>query len=1130
MSFNRLNNIGGWLAFAISLVTMMMTMAPTAPFWDCGEFLACMNELEVPHPPGAPFFLILGRVFVSFASDVENIAWWGNFMSVICSAFTVMFIFWTITILARKIMLTKGAQPTKEQTWTILFAGMVGALACNFSDSFWFNAVEAEVYAMSSFFTAIVVWLMFKWDMHADEPHSLRYLVLIAFLMGLSTGAHLLNLLTIPALGMIYYFRKWDFSWLGFFIASGVSVFALLLVQYGIMQQTVEIGWVMEKYFTGVVDANNPSESTGLGWAPGSGLIIWGLFLLGSIGTGIFISQWKKMPHLNTALVSVVMIYIGYSTYAMIPIRSAAQPPINENEPFSVVNFLKYLRREQYGDRPLVNGPAYNSIPDSLAKDELNFVDLPDGVPVLQATTLELADGTKWQTNDMGVVAGFKAPADFKGTSYFADAADGTRIRVNTKTNRAYRVYPKYVRDGYKLEYSYSPSQLVFLPRMHSMDANHYNTSVWGYKNFVSSLGGNEKNPYDDDAQQGDHIRFFMQYQVSHMYLRYFMWNFVGRAGDEQDLGWESGLGVFNSSGMPESMANQQGRNHYFFLPLLLGLFGMVWHFSVKTKDASSILALFFFTGFAIIIYLNQTPLQPRERDYSYVGSFQTFCLWIGLGVVGLVEMLRQMLKNNTAYIVGGATLVLVPGIMGYQGWDDHSRALNYVATDSAKNLLESCQKNAIIFTNGDNDTFPLWYAQEVEGIRTDVRIINLSLLNTDWYIHQLQYPMNEAPPVEVTLDQFYYAGEKNQQVSPGDPELKKMMGWTFGEEVVLKVDSATVVKNGTVRPELAAFIPKNGEMRFMPSFRGGQNNPYLLKQDLLIIDILRANAANGWERPIYFASTIPGNAFIGLDDLNYLQSEGLCYRIVPVKLDEQEMNKNSEGRFLSSLDKERTYDLIMNKFAYRELNNPKVYVDDHTRATILGNLRQNIYRAAMEYVREYDFLEQQNGTWAKQITLDSISGKTAEVEALRQKIARNLPVIEADRKKAKELLDVVDKRVPMTIIPADAYLVFMMGSGYAELGEKEIAMRYLDQFNTEVTQTIEYQGFDQSDGNHVRWLRAFNGSIDVLAQLQEYNKAAAAADWLYGITQDPKMGQKAKYLRDLANKGGAPAPVPLAR
>ena len=696
-----------------------------------------------------------------------------------------------------------GKDPEKGQQIAILFAGIVGALACTLSESFWFNAVEAEVYAMSSLFTAAVVWLIFKWDEQADQPHASRFLILIAFVMGISIGVHLLNLLTIPALAFMVFFRKFKVSLLGLLATTFISAATLGAILYGLIQFTVDIAWVFEKLFTGTFEPGGISSGWGMPFGSGATVFLILIFALQFALIGVSMPQVKIIEKflpklkrfksvLHTVALSILVINIGYSTYSMIVIRAAAGPAINENDPSNVLSLMSYLKREQYGDRPLATGPLYHNVP------RFTF---QQGDPVY---------------------------------SY-----DETAERYNL--------------EGYEREPTYRQDQKVFFPRMWHVD--HYESGSHGYKNYVSveNQGFDKKSMFDDTPSNTDNFRFFMGYQVRHMYLRYFMWNFVGRQGDAKDMSWESGWEFSKLSKMPEIMRDQPAKNHYFFLPLLLGLFGLVWQMIGKPKDGVVMAMLFLCTGLAIVIYLNQTPNQPRERDYSYVGSFQTFCMWIGLGVIGLYELMKPLFKKRSGWVAGLLGLLAVPLVLGLQNWDDHTRHHRYIAPDSAYNLLNSCAPNAILVTNGDNDTFPLWYLQEVEAVRTDVRVLNLSLLNTDWYIDQMRDKINDSEPLPIELPDKKWRGAQNSQIP-----------FKAGQTIQLAVDPDRVVANGVVDPEEADRLLS--ALPWTIPTRGKGQNSHLYKQDLILMDIIVNNAKAGWSPSRLFFPNHPPAQFHGPD------------------------------------------------------------------------------------------------------------------------------------------------------------------------------------------------------------------------------------------------------------------------
>ena len=853
MNYQRINNVVGWIAFLIASFTFISTIEPTGSFWDCGEFIATAHKLEVGHPPGAPFFLMLARVFILFAGDdISKIPIMVNILSALMSAFTILFLFWTITALAKKLVLKKAAELTTDKIIAIMGAGLVGALAYTFSDSFWFSAVEGEVYASSSFFTAIVVWAMFKWENASEEPHNLRWLILIAYLMGLSIGVHLLNLLTIPALAFVYYFKRYTISTKGIIYTALVGTAILGFIQYGIILEMITLAGSIDYLFV-----------NGLGMPFGTGIILYSIIIIAFLFWAYRYTRRKDMPVWNTAVLCVSFILIGYSTFAQIVIRSNANPPLDENNPENVFNFISYLKREQYGERPLFYGQYYNAKVVNQEEGDMNYAKVDD--------------------------------------------AD------------------KYVEAGRKITPVYEADKTTPFPRMWSNQPNHINE----YKKWADIKG-------DRTPTFGENLKFFFVYQMGEMYWRYFMWNFVGRQNDLQGPGgitkgnWISGIKAVDEfrlgpqDKIPEGMKNNKARNTMFFLPFILGIIGMIYHYSRDNKDAWVVMLLFFFTGIAIVIYLNGTPQQPRERDYAYAGSFYAFAMWIGIGVLSIYEFLKKKINGSTAAgIASVVCLVAVPFVMVKAEWNDHDRSNRFTSRDFATDYLNSCEKNAIIFTNGDNDTFPLWYAQEVEGVRTDVRVVNLSLLNTDWYIDQLKRKYYDSEPIDISwASDKYNLGKRDylpyyDRGVKGSVELKELVDFmgsdkaeakartNSGEEINyfptknirLTIDSAQVIANGVVSPENADKIVKTMEWSI-----GGS---YLMKNDLMILNIL---ANNNWKRPIYFATTVGSDNYLNLEP--YFQLEGLAYRVVPIRT-EVAQQEIVPGR----VEVDKMYNNVMNKF-----------------------------------------------------------------------------------------------------------------------------------------------------------------------------------------------------------------------
>lgn len=902
MNYSKLNTIGGWIVFFIAAFVYISTMEPTSSFWDCGEFIATSYKLEVGHPPGAPLFLMIGRVFSMFATP-ETAAYWVNMISALSSAFTIMFLFWTITYFARKISVGNNLDElTDGKMIAVLGSGLVGSLAYAFSDTFWFSAVEAEVYAMSLLFTAIVFWGILRWEEEADKPHSSRWIVFISYMVGLSIGVHLLNLLAIPALAFVYYFKKHKVTPKGIAITALVGVLILGFVQKGIIPGVVKMASLFELMFV---------NSLGMPFQSGVLFFIFGLGA--AVAYGIYFTHKKGHVLYNTILLSLAVILIGYSSYAMISIRSLANPPMDENNPENVFNLLSYLNREQYGSQPILTGQQFNT--------PLNAQEpYADGNPVYSQ--------------------------DFKKGVYYV--SDDRKASV-----------PNYAKEF-----------TAFFPRMWSSDNKH----VKAYKNWSNFKGRPVR--YNGKTINkptfGENLTYFFNYQVNWMYFRYFFWNFGGKQNDTQGHGsftdgnWISGISVLdnmrlgNQDVLPDHWENNPARNTFFLLPFFLGLLGLVYHVKKDKKDFSIVAMLFFFTGLAIIIYLNQYPFQPRERDYAYGGSFYAFAIWIGIGVYALFDTLQEQAKMNGKMAAIASTLICllaVPTLMAKEGWDDHDRSDRYTARDLAKAYLDSCAPNAILFTNGDNDTFPLWYVQEVEGHRTDVRVINLSLLNTDWYIEQMDrkaYDSERAPfslePIDYKQGTRDYLPVVNMNKKDVFVDIKKVINFisddanrrVFGADKLmnyfptnkfsLKVDKQKVLAAG--------IVPDAKKNQVVNEINWSIKKNYILKKDMMIMDIL---ANFNWERPVYFAITTGNAAYIGLE--KYFQLEGLAYRLVPFE------GKSFDGQ-TGYVNTDIMYENLMTKFEYGNMDDPSVYMDENNRRMCM-NLRNNFARLAEALFRE---------------------------------------------------------------------------------------------------------------------------------------------------------------------------------
>ena len=935
--YRLINNVLGWIVFAIASVVYLMTIEPTASFWDCGEFIASAYKLEVGHPPGAPFFMLTANLFTQLASDPSGVAKMVNCMSALFSGLTILFLFWTITHLARKVIVGGGEAPSFGQTLTIMGSGLVGALAFTFSDTFWFSAVEGEVYAYSSLFTAVVFWLILKWEEVADQPHADRWIVLIAYLMGLSIGVHLLNLLCIPAMVLVYYYKKCaNPTMKGTIAALLVSFVIIVLMMYGVVQGLVEVCGYFELFFVNVLGM--PYNSGVLAYVlVVAGVLIWSIWetmrdeihptrmkvafilsvvLIGVpfIGSGyviailltaalalyLFRSKSLNIKMLNTVLVSLLVVVVGYSSYALTLIRATADTPMNQNAPSDIFTLRTYLAREQYGQTPLLYGQTYVS---------------------------------EVQRENEG---GNCVPVTKQG--------EPTWSRVIKKDPKE---KDRYYISRYNQEYQYVDELNMLFPRMYSSDPRH----IEAYKEWAQVKGEPVRYNYCGETKTamkptfGENLRFFFSYQVNFMYWRYFMWNFSGRQNDIQGNGevlngnWITGIPFIDTvlvgpqDNMPDDIANNKGHNVYYMLPLLLGILGLLFQAYSGDKGIQSFWVtffLFFMTGLAIVLYLNQPPYQPRERDYAYAGSFYAFCIWIGFGVAALAKGLERFGKLNPVIAGSVATLLclFVPIQMAGQNWDDHDRSGRYVCRDFGANYLESCEPNAVLFTNGDNDTFPLWYAQEVEGIRTDVRVCNTSYLQTDWYIDQMKKQAYESAPLPITWtrDQYIQGTRDAAYIIPltkdsidldtalkfvrsDDPKFKKIPGisqeldYIPSDKLYYRVDSVAGAK--ALGGHTAGMVDK------MMIDLTGKNA--LGKQELTILDMLQTN---NFERPMYYAMTVNPDQFINLN--GYFEQTGMAYGIVPKHAG---MQPNTEKMF----------DNVMNKFKWGGVDKPGIYIDENT-------------------------------------------------------------------------------------------------------------------------------------------------------------------------------------------------------
>ena len=1052
--YKTVNNLIGWLTFIIAATVYCMTIEPTASFWDCPEFITTGYKLEVGHPPGAPFFMLTANLFSQFASDATTVAKMVNYMSALMSGACILFLFWSITHLVRKLIIKDENNITTGQLVTIMGSGLVGALVYTFSDTFWFSAVEGEVYAYSSLFTAVVFWLILKWEDVADEPHSDRWIILIAYLTGLSIGVHLLNLLCLPAIVLVYYYKKVpNANAKGSLLALFASMVLVGIVLYGIVPGVVKVGGWFELLFVnsmglpfntgvivyiiilaasiiwGVYESYTETSRARMNisfmltiallgipfYGHGVSSVIIGIIVLAALGLYLFAKNLNKKYQIsarsmNTALLCTMMIMVGYSSYALIVIRSTANTPMDQNSPEDIFTLGEYLGREQYGTRPLFYGQAYSS-----------------------KVALEVKDG-------------YCIPVEANST---------TKYIRKEKTSPDEK--DSYVEVPGRVEYQYAQNMLF--PRMYS------SAHIPQYKGWVDIKGYDV--PYDECGNaimvniptQWENIKFFFRYQLNFMYWRYFMWNFAGRQNDIQGSGeiehgnWITGIPfidnwlVGDQSLLPQELKDNKGHNVFYCLPLLLGLIGLFWQAYRGQKGVQQfwvVFFLFFMTGIAIVLYLNQTPSQPRERDYAYAGSFYAFAIWVGMGVAGIIKLLRDYAKMQElpAAILVSALCLLVPIQMAGQTWDDHDRSGRYVARDFGQNYLMSLQEsgNPIIFTNGDNDTFPLWYNQETEGFRTDARTCNLSYLQTDWYIDQMKRPAYDSPSLPITWDRVEYVEGTNEYIqirpeikktidalyaqadSSGNPEALQNIHNEFGENpyelknilkywirsdkeglhviptdsIVIKIDKEAIRRSGMKIPEaLGDSIPDH--MNILLRDDNGNPKRALYKSELMMLEML-ANA--NWERPMYMAITVGRENQLGMD--KHFVQEGLASRFTPFET----------KKLGATIDSEKMYDNLMNKFKFGGIDKPGIYIEE------------NVMRMCYTHRRVFAQL----------------------IEQLMK---------EGQKDKALAALDYAEKMIPAYNVPYDWQNgAVQMAEAYYQLGQTEKADKIMDAL---ANKAIEY-------------------------------------------------------------------------
>ena len=1103
--YKLVNNVLGWLTFFVAAFVYCSTIEPTASFWDCPEFITTGYKLEVGHPPGAPFFMLTANLFSQFASDPSQVARMVNTMSALLSATTILFLFWSITHLARKLILKDWSEMTLGKLIAIQASGLVGALIYTFSDTFWFSAVEGEVYAYSSAFTAIVFWLILKWEDHADEPHSDRWLVLIAYMTGLSIGVHLLNLLCLPAIVLVYCYRRFPHIELKGSLLALVGSFVLVAaVLYGVVPGIITVaGWfellfvntlgcpfntgeiiyivllvaiviwaIYESYVDKSFKRQNISFvlSVGMLGIPFRGMT-WGAGLLGLVilvalyfGLNYRKKIGKELVPVvtarfkNTALLCMLMLMIGYSSYAVIVIRSAANPPMDQNSPEDVFTLGSYLSRDQYGDSPLLYGQAYTS---QVAYDVDGNMCVPkhkEGAAI-------------WQRKEKA--------SEGEKDSYFV---------VSHKDKLIY-------------------AQNMVFPRMHS------SAHAGAYENWMGGIEGNQV-PYDRCGEpvmvkmptQMENIRFFLSYQCNFMYWRYFMWNFAGRQNDIQGNGepehgnWITGISFIDDwmlgdqSKMPAELKANKGRNVFYCLPLLLGLIGLFWQAWRGQRGIRQfwvVFFLFFMTGLAIVLYLNQTPQQPRERDYAYAGSFYAYAIWCGLGVLAIYDMLKKKLKGNDVAVAGvvGVACLLVPIQMASQTWDDHDRSGRYTCRDFGQNYLMTLQDkgNPIIFTNGDNDTFPLWYNQETEGVRTDARVCNLSYLQTDWYIDQMKRPAYDSPSVPITWPRIDFCSGTNDYIEVRPAMKQQLLDFyreypeearaAFGDEpfevknimkywVRSKDNDTHVIPTDTLYITIdKEAVRRSGMMmasdtipdRMVISLAGKRA---IYKNDMMMLEML---AQCNWERPLYVATTVGSDNYMNLGD-NFVQ-EGLAYRITPF---------NTKAPGAKNFDTEKVYNNVMNRFKWGGLDKPGLYIDE-TVMRMCYTHRHLLAQLAMQLIAE---------------------GQNAKAEKVLRKAEKVLP----------------EYNVPYTFMSGAAD----MARAYALIGKKADAARILNKVWADAKSYADY--YLQLTGS--RFMMSQN---DVLRQLYIMQNIADITQACDHSLADQRLKTVNALYAVYQAKGGAP-------
>ncbi|RWX03594.1 glycosyltransferase family 117 protein [Flavobacterium cerinum] len=1072
--FKKWNTILGWSVFAIALLVYSLTVEPTLSFWDCGEYISTAAKLEVGHPPGAPLYQMMGAFFAMFATAPDKVALMVNMMSVFSSAFTILFMFWSLTIVLKNIV-AKTSELNNNNAVVILGASAVGSLAYTFTDSFWFNAVEAEVYAMASLFIALLLWLGLRWEQEMHTPRGNKWLLIISLVIGLSFGVHFMALLTIPSIGFIYYFKNYQKITVKSFIIANVVIVAILLFIFKLLLP----------YTMALFGKTEIFMVNSLGMPFNSGTIFITLFIIAFFYFSLNFTKKKNLPFYNTLILCILFIFIGFSTWMMLPIRANANVVINENKPSDAAEVLAYYNREQYGEQKLFYGPMYSDVYAGLDKTR----PYEDEKPNYQRD---------YKTGKYVIVNNYKNAKQNTDDNHkgFLPRMWSTDHAVN---------YMRFTKPlGFKLDpgYDYDKELMKYGLPIDQMTEEDYNTAIIQVRGEIESVVSEFRNAYrkgDVDLDQynkflktygdylivekpsfGDNMQYMFEYQFGYMYWRYLMWNFTGRQNDIQgkydniDGNWLSGITPIDEmhlgsqQNLPSDQLNNKGRNMYYFLPFILGLIGLAFHARKDPKSFYVLLTLFLFTGIALKIYLNERPFEPRERDYALVGSFYVFAMWIAFGVYAIYDGIKKYLQPKIAGpVVIAVSLLAAPVLMAKENWDDHDRSGKYTAIAMAKSYLSSCEPNAILFTIGDNDTFPLWYAQEIEGYRTDVRIVNTSLLMTDWYIEQMKAKAYESEPMPInfTYDQYkqgtrdyslYVPESKNRWplkdllafIASDDPRVKKelnnghFVNFYPTNKISIPVNREEIIKNKVVSPQLYDSI--------VPSIDIDIKGDAIYKNRLMMLDII---SNNNWKRPVYFT----GGSF-GDDDYlwmkDYLELDGMVYKLIPVKT---AIPKDGSPLDMGYIDTEKMYSLVMS-WDWGNSESPKIYHDPETRKNSI-TYRTNLARL---------------------------------MEAL---------IKEGKKDKAKKVIDLA-----MTKMPVKYYeyytLVEPFATGYYELDEKQKARELLDELSKKYQENLTYyEGLSMADRNAI--------NMDIITAIERYRSLL----WIMKDSGDTEYYNKAKVI-----------------